>query len=82
MRAHAVGAHALWAGAAAVACIGVFGTSPSAAQEPESSYADETARELHTAALENRACFHDSVLKYTAVIRQRVGAALRTPSYW
>lgn len=49
------------------------------AQEPSASYADATARALHEAAMENRARLDESVLKYTAVVRQRIGASLRTP---
>jgi len=49
------------------------------AQDRASSYEDETARTLHAAAMERRARFDDSILRYTAVIRQRIGAALRTP---
>jgi hypothetical protein len=49
------------------------------AQDLDSSYLDETARELHLAAMDARAGVDDSVLKYTAVVKQRIGAALRTP---
>ena len=47
-------------------------------QEPP-KYADDVAEALHLAAVDNRAEFDDRVLEYTAVVRQRVGAALRLP---
>ena len=40
IRAHPFGFHNLWAAAVAVSCVSVLGTSRSAAQEAESSYAD------------------------------------------
>lgn len=43
------------------------------------SYIDATARALHEAAMAERERFDDSVLGYTAVVRQRLGAALRMP---
>lgn len=43
------------------------------------SYLDPTARALHESAMERRAAFDDQILEYTAVVRQRIGAALRTP---
>lgn len=49
------------------------------AQEPISSYRDETARQLHEAAMARRTQMDNSVLQYTAVVRQRIAAALRTP---
>ena len=45
----------------------------------EDSYQDATARRLHEAAMEQRERVDDSVLKYTAVVRQRIAAALRMP---
>lgn len=45
----------------------------------ESPYRDDTARRLHEAAMEARARFDESVLTYTAVVRQRIGASLRMP---
>ena len=62
-------------GAALVAAIS---GAPAAAQL-EPGYADETARMLHEAAMESRERFDDSLLKYTAVVRQRIRAGLRTP---
>jgi len=49
------------------------------AQETESSYADEAARRLHEAAMAARTRIDESVVSYTAVVRQRIGAALRMP---
>jgi hypothetical protein len=53
--------------------------SSASAQDQASSYRDETARALHLAAMDSRDRLDDSVLKYTAVVRQRIGASLRTP---
>lgn len=56
--------------------------SGSAAQETGegmSPYADATARALHRAALAERERVDSTVLAYTAVIRQRIAAALRMP---
>jgi hypothetical protein len=50
--------------------------SPVAAQSP---YADPTAAALHEAALANRELRDNQVLQYTATVRQRIAAALRTP---
>lgn len=44
-----------------------------------SSYLDPVARSLHEAAMENRTRLDTSVVAYTAVVRQRVGVALRMP---
>lgn len=43
------------------------------------SYRDRTARALHEAAMDERERFDEEVLRYTAVVRQRMGAALRLP---
>ncbi|MGE0160782.1 MAG: hypothetical protein AB7T31_15370 [Gemmatimonadales bacterium] len=61
------GAFALW----------VLGASSVAGQA--SPYADATAAALHEAAMANRELRDDQVLQYTAVVRQRIAAALRTP---
>jgi hypothetical protein len=45
----------------------------------DDSYRDATARVLHEAAMDQRERFDDSVLRYTAVVRQRIGAAMRMP---
>jgi len=45
----------------------------------EDSYRDATARLLHEAAMDQRQRFDDSVLRYTAVVRQRIGASIRMP---
>ncbi|KPJ83164.1 MAG: hypothetical protein AMS19_05310 [Gemmatimonas sp. SG8_23] len=62
------------------------GAIPIGAQAPdatapgaESSYRDDVARALHEAAMEERERVDDTVLRYTAVVRQRIGAALRMP---
>jgi hypothetical protein len=49
-----------------------------AAQQP-GPYQDATAAALHAAALANRARRDDQVIQYTAIVRQRIAAALRTP---
>ena len=45
----------------------------------ESSYRDRTAQSLHESAMEERERFDESVVSYTAVVRQRIGASLRMP---
>lgn len=45
----------------------------------ETSYRDATARQLHEAAMDERERFDEEVLRYTAVVQQRMGAALRLP---
>lgn len=47
--------------------------------ENANSYRDATARAIHEAAMDERERFDDSVLGYTAVVRQRIGASLRMP---
>lgn len=44
-----------------------------------SSYRDVTARRLHEAAMSARERTDESVIRYTAVVRQRVGVRLRMP---
>lgn len=46
---------------------------------PSSPYADPTARALHEAAMAERERTDASVVSYTAVVRQRIAAALRMP---
>lgn len=52
---------------------------PRGAAGQESSYADPTARALHEAAMDARLRMDASVVSYTAVVRQRIAAALRMP---
>ncbi|MEQ1857273.1 MAG: hypothetical protein ABL963_12500 [Longimicrobiales bacterium] len=49
------------------------------AQVPATPYGDPTAAALHAAALAHRERRDDQVIQYTAVVRQRIAAALRTP---
>ncbi len=51
---------------------------PALAQQP-GPYQDATAAALHSAALANRERRDEQVIQYTAVVRQRIAAALRTP---
>ncbi len=44
-----------------------------------SSYGDATARALHRSAMARRERMDESVVSYTAVVRQRIAAALRMP---
>lgn len=63
-----------------MACLSLLGpVLPAVAQDRHPTYSDETARRLHEAAMEARDRFDDSIVDYTAVVRQRIGAALRTP---
>ncbi len=63
--------------------VGLPTTAPLWAQtadgEVTSSYRDATARAIHEAAMAERLRFDDSLLKYTALVRQRIGAAMRLP---
>lgn len=45
----------------------------------ESAYADETARRLHRAALRNWRIIDETIVRYTALVRQRLAVQLRTP---
>ncbi|MDX1495672.1 MAG: hypothetical protein R3253_16505, partial [Longimicrobiales bacterium] len=45
----------------------------------DTAYADPTARSLHEAAMDARLRLDESVVSYTAVVRQRIAAALRMP---
>jgi hypothetical protein len=51
----------------------------SMATSAAAQYADATAAALHEAAIANRELRDDQVLQYTATVRQRIAAALRTP---
>ncbi len=53
--------------------------SPSRCGAQEGPYRDAAARALHEAALAARERRSDSVVRYTALVRQRIGAALRMP---
>ncbi|MDA0312692.1 MAG: hypothetical protein O2992_11320, partial [Gemmatimonadetes bacterium] len=50
-----------------------------AAQWADGPYRDAVAEQLHLAAVANRELTEATVVEYTAVVRQRVGAALRMP---
>ncbi|NNL30989.1 MAG: hypothetical protein HKO77_08205, partial [Gemmatimonadetes bacterium] len=54
-------------------------TPAALAQEEDSSYVDPTARVLHEAAMAARERVDQSVVSYTAVVRQRIAAAIRMP---
>ena len=68
---------------AAVLAVSSFAASALGGQEPvgarANSYRDPLARRLHLAAMDARARIDDDVLRYTAVVRQRIAAALRMP---
>jgi hypothetical protein len=48
-------------------------------QEGADTYSDVTAAELHAAAVVERDRVDDQVLQYTAKVKQRIAASLRTP---
>lgn len=50
-----------------------------AAGQVQDAYLDPVAEQLHRAAQENWWAIDESVARYTAVIQQRIAAALRTP---
>ena len=67
-------------------CLTVLGLLPAAmgAQTSDAvggraAFADPTAARLYDAAVAHRERRDDSVLRYTAVVRQRIAVALRTP---
>ena len=64
--------------AACAFCVGADGAEAQTDRAPE-SYSSDEARRLHEAAMAARVRHDDTVLRYTAVVRQRVAAALRTP---
>jgi hypothetical protein len=61
---------------ALLACVA---TSSGAGAQLDGAYRDPIARRLHEAAMANRERLDDSVISYTALVKQRFGAALRTP---
>jgi hypothetical protein len=52
--------------------------SPLGAQAPD-TYLDPVARSLHEVARENWQAIDESIVRYTALIQQRIAAAIRTP---
>lgn len=64
--------------AVGVAALAVAAPRGAAAQHPE-AYVDEVAATLHRAASESWRALDASVVRYTALVRQRIGATLRTP---
>jgi hypothetical protein len=59
----------------------LFGVPRTATAQSDASdsYADPTARALHEAAMAERRRIDESVVSYTAVVRQRIAANLRMP---
>jgi len=51
----------------------------SSAQDRAATYLDATAAALHAAAVAERGRVDDEVLQYTAKVKQRIAASLRTP---
>jgi hypothetical protein len=66
--------------AAVAALVGALamGGAPLDAQAPD-AYLDPVARSIHRAASENWKEIDESVVRYTALIQQRIAAAIRTP---
>ena len=64
---------------AATLAVGGLPAAVSAQDAAAESYRDATARRLHESAMAARERMDDDVLKYTAVVRQRIAAALRMP---
>lgn len=67
------------AGGAALGAFGWLGTPTGLVGQAAGPYLDETAERLHLAAIAARERRDDSVLQYTAKVRQRFALALRTP---
>ncbi len=58
------------------------GAAPAAAQRTDfapDAFLDPVARQLYTSALANWTTLDESVVRYTALIEQRIAAAIRTP---
>ncbi len=71
-----------WAPAAAlVPALLVWPAAPVAAQAPYSpdTFADSLAGNLYESAVENWSTLDESIVRYTALIQQRIAAAIRTP---
>ena len=66
-----------WAGVAAVAL--VLSVKPADAQVQPDAFADPVARTLFLAAQANWASVDESIARYSALIQQRIAAAIRTP---
>lgn len=64
-----------------LAALALASPAPASAlpQETNGPYADATAAALHVAAIAQRERVDESVLQYTAIVRRRIAAALRTP---
>ena len=65
-----------------VAAVGILHGFPGVGWAQEAApptYVDEVAEALHEVARENWASIDESVVRYTALIRQRIAAGLRTP---
>lgn len=71
--------HCLTTAAVILGAVTTMGAATESALAQQDGYRDSTARALHLAAMEERVRFDDSVLEYTAVVRQRLGASLRMP---
>jgi hypothetical protein len=70
----------LVAGIVSWALVGAtMGGAPVHAQDTGSAFADAQTRELFRAAQEAWESVDDAVVRYTAVVKQRMAAALRTP---
>lgn len=54
-------------------------SGPSRCGAQDDTYEDASARALHEAAVAARERREDSVVRYTALVRQRIGASLRMP---
>ena len=66
-------------GGAALLCALAWAGAAAAQAAGQGSYADAGTRALHEAAMAARERTDRSVVQYTAVVRQRIGASLRTP---
>jgi hypothetical protein len=65
--------------AAGLACAQQPATRPAMAQLAEDAFVDPVARTLFDAAQRNWATLDESILRYSALIQQRIAAAIRTP---
>ena len=68
--------------AATLATVITAAAPPAAAQQPDfapDAFLDPVARQLYTSAMTNWTTLDESVVRYTALIEQRIAAAIRTP---
>jgi hypothetical protein len=67
------------AAVAALVVLGLVAPRSASSQDEAPSYLDPTAAALHAAAVAERERVDDEIVQYTAKVKQRIAASLRTP---